>query len=108
MKKIYDFMFEENTYDTTKAKDILKKTDYFQRILQKVVFWLLLLVWFISIFDSFFAVGLGRPTSITAGFIYMTIVMICYGLYLCISRVLTMAIGALIRLVELNEGQKGS
>lgn len=106
MIKIYKFMFEENIYDTKKAKEVLAKVDTTLRLVQKVLFWLLALIWFFSIFESLISMGTRNSPTTTGGFIFMSLVMFLYAIALCVSRVITLIAGAIIRLVELNEQNK--
>ncbi len=98
-------MFEENTYDTKKAKEVLAKVDKSLLLIQKILFWLIAFMWFISIFDSFLNLYIKGPSS-TGGFIFWSLLMFTYVIGLCISKVVTLIAGAIIRLVEINEHNK--
>jgi hypothetical protein len=103
MKKIYKFFYDENNYDTKKAKEWLVQLDNLALIILKVGFWIMAMLWLWSIVESLSPVAI---SFITGGFVNMTKWMFFGFMYICIWRMLALSMGALIRLVELSEENK--
>ena len=109
MKKLYKFFYDENNYDTKKAKEWLVQLDNLQLIILKVGFWVMAMLWLWSIVESIAAqspLSASVASSLTGGFVNMTKWMFFGFVYICTWRMLALSMGALIRLVELSEENK--